>query len=262
VIAQPTCDDIGKVLGQSPHEGTKVPEGSSVDITIWSTGEGIRVPDVRGLSLRDAEQRLRSVGLVVKKVTRQETEGRPPDTVLTQRPKGDAAIARGCALELVVAIPVPLVSVPSFIGLTEQQVRSQLPSGAAGFFGDFRLGAIAYGARRGAAPGTVIAQDPPAGTQVPKRSATPINLVVVRSGGDAGENPGGGGTGADDSVTVPRVTDRSLNDAVQILRKVGLRPEVPEGDAMGGKAVVYRQSPAAGTRVRKGSVVKLYLPIG
>ena len=257
VIPQPTCDDIGKVLGQSPHEGTKVPEGSSVDITIGSAEDGIRVPDVRGLTLRDAEQRLRSVGLVVKKVERQESE-RPPGIVVSQRPKDDKVIARGCPMELVVAIPVPQVTVPSLVGLTEQQVRSQLPSGVAGYLGDFRLGAIIYRASRQVAAGTVIGQDPPAGTQVPRRQGTSINLVIAGAGGHAGEPTGGGS----DSVTVPGVTRRSVNDAVQILRGLGLRPEIAEGDTLNGKGVVYKQSPAAGTSVPKGSVVKLYLPTG
>jgi len=156
-----------------------------------------------------------------------------------------------------VAVPVPLVAVPSFLGITEQQVRNQLPSGVTGFFGDFRLGTITYRASRGAKSGTVIEQDPSPGTQVPRRSATAINLVIVGSGSSGGS--GGKGVAPDYPVTVPKVTERSVAEATRILRGAGLRAEVAEGDPLGGKARVYRQLPLTGTRVQRGSVVRLYL---
>jgi beta-lactam-binding protein with PASTA domain len=61
-------------------------------------------------------------------------------------------------------------------------------------------------------------------------------------------------------VTVPSVTRRPVGEASQLLQRLGLRAQVVEGDPLGGKGVVYKQSPTAGTRVPKGSVVKLYLP--
>jgi beta-lactam-binding protein with PASTA domain len=150
------------------------------------------------------------------------------------------------------------VAVPSFLGITEQQVRNQLPSGVTGFFGDFRLGTITYRAIRGATAGTVIEQDPSPGTQVPRRSATAINLVIAGSGSSDGS--GGKGVAPDYPVTVPNVTDRSVAEATRILRGAGLRAEVAEGDPRNGKARVYKQFPVKDTRVQRGSVVRLYIP--
>ena len=70
---------------------------------------------------------------------------------------------------------------------------------------------------------------------------TRVNLVVVIS-----------------LVTVPNVIERSLADAIQILRAAGLGYEIGEGYSQ--RYSVSSQSPQAGTKVRRGTRVRLVFP--
>lgn len=61
-----------KILDQTPKAGVKVPPGSTVIVHMGeklpSAGEPVQVPDVSGLSLRDASVKLSAVGLQVQAV--------------------------------------------------------------------------------------------------------------------------------------------------------------------------------------------------
>jgi beta-lactam-binding protein with PASTA domain/tetratricopeptide (TPR) repeat protein len=261
VTARPSCEDAGEVVAQNPPEDERVLEGTSVDLVIASTGEGIPVPKVTDLSQADAERMLRARGLVVKRVRQQETGRRPPGTVIGQQPKPNTLLAQGCPVDLQVAVPVPTVRVPSFVGTTERDARRQLPSGAGALFGDFRLGTITYQDTRDAAAGTVIAQDPRPGTEVPARSAAPVNLIVATApsgSGDSGKggvrpSPGDRDLSSRLSVTVPDVRNKTLEIARRMLSDAGLKYTVVRGDS----DTVREQSPEPGASVRRGSTVNL-----
>ena len=77
----------GRVIAQSPAPFESVEEGYSVDITV-SAGEGFYsrlVPDLYGLTLAEAKQRLREAGLVIGSVY-SVSSGAPSGTVVAQSP--------------------------------------------------------------------------------------------------------------------------------------------------------------------------------
>ena len=185
---QPGCEP-GRVVAQSPQKDTRVPEGSVVSMTVAVAGpRAVPVPQVAGLHQARAEATLRERGLRAGRVNRTETDRQPPETVIAQAPRPNAMLPPGCPVDLEVAAPIPLVVVPRFIGLSEEQARQRLPRGVVGAFSPLRLGevtyrdyATVYGTTRRAAAvtvPTVIEQRPAADTQV--RRGTAVDLVVLR----------------------------------------------------------------------------------
>jgi beta-lactam-binding protein with PASTA domain len=94
--------------------------------------------------------------------------------------------------------------------------------------------------------GLVISQEPAAGT--PITAATSVTLVI-------------GTVEQGDTVAVPNIVGRTVQEAEKLLKEVGLklgqRSEKP-GDPVG---TVLDQSPAAGTRVSPGSAVNIVIAI-
>jgi PASTA domain-containing protein len=87
-------------------------------------------------------------------------------------------------------------------------------------------------------PGTVIAENAPAGTVEP--TASPVDLTVSLG-----------------SITVPDVEDDTQNAAVQALSAAGLIPTVALQQACIYPGHVIGQEPAAGTQVRVGASARI-----
>ncbi|MBZ5537589.1 MAG: PASTA domain-containing protein [Acidobacteriia bacterium] len=254
VLEKVTCDPARKVISQDPKKDAMVQPSSLVSITVTGPGSGaVTVPDLRGVDQREALRRLHEVGLADGKISPQESNQEREGTVLSQNPKANTQLARGCPVSLRVAAAVPQIQVPNFIGMTEAQARKQLPSGFVGYLGDFKLGSVNY-QDTSAGSGKVISQDPRPGTQVPRRSATPVNLVIARPV----ETPTAQGKKVRE-ITVPRVTGMHLKDAIIQLNQKGLGYEVAPG---GDTDVIVKQDPPAGTTVKQGSKVRLWRGIG
>jgi len=171
---QPDCDASGEVLYTEPAKDVRVPEGTQVTVFVSSLDpNAITVPRVSGLSRFDAEDRLRQVGLRVKIRGTRETDERERDTVLEQTPSQGRPLMQGCEVGLTLAVPVPKVQVPNFVGLSRDEALRRLSR----FFGELSRGSvIEVDSRR--PPGTVVDQDPKPGIWVRKGSA--VNLYIAR----------------------------------------------------------------------------------
>ena len=111
----------------------------------------------------------------------------------------------------------------------------------------FKVGDIEYAYSDTVSADTVIGQTPRAGTK--QEAGSKINLTVSKGV---------------EQVDVPDLKDMSANDARAALQRAGLKYEA--GPAEHSDSVkenrVARQSPAAGTKVSKGSTVTYYLSAG
>lgn len=77
----------GQVLSQDPDEGSDVRRGDTVTLTV---AEGVKMPNVTGMSYKDAEKRLEEMGLRVRRGS-----GRGDDVVVAQNPAPDTALRAG-----------------------------------------------------------------------------------------------------------------------------------------------------------------------
>ena len=193
------------------------------------------LPDVVGLHVDDAVQRLREAGFDGTQGESRFHASAPEGVVLEQSPPGGSRQPRGAVATLATSRGQLESEVPRVVGLTRRQATAAITN--AGLeLGDVQL-------RESEAPrGEVIAVDPVAGTVVPM--PTTVRLVV--STGPA-------------SLAMPDVTGQAYPQARTLLEQLGLRPESPTFDSTSymPEFTVLGQEPAGGTRVRPGARVTL-----
>ena len=98
---QNTADADGKVIAQSAAADTELKKGSPVIITVNSGSELSRVPQVTGLSGREAGERLASAGFSVRICS--DGEYSEEDFVISQFPAADSPAKTGSEVTVVLA---------------------------------------------------------------------------------------------------------------------------------------------------------------
>ena len=92
----------GAVLSQDIEAGKKVAAGTKVDLVVnISKGQSV-VPDLKGLTLSDARERLSSMGLMVGSVTTKE-DSAPKGTVIGAEPEFGIVLSEGSVVTLIVS---------------------------------------------------------------------------------------------------------------------------------------------------------------
>ena len=92
----------GAVLSQDIEAGKKVAAGTKVDLVVnISKGQSV-VPDLKGLTLSDARERLSSMGLMVGRVTTKE-DSAPKGTVIGAEPEFGKVLSEGSVVTLIVS---------------------------------------------------------------------------------------------------------------------------------------------------------------
>ena len=228
----------GTVVDQDPGPGAEVDEGTTVTLQV-AAGPGARqVPDVVGETLDSARRILVRAGFEVA-VTREQSEDVGEDVVISQRPGGGEDADQGSTVTLVVSSGPGTVQVPDVTNQSQSSAEAELQD--AGLV----IGSVSTEENDQLEPGTVISQDPSAGTEVDEGSA--VNLVVAIEAA---------------AVTVPNVVGTDAGTAGSRLSAAGLTfvsegapSEQPEG-------TVLSQTPSAGSSVPSGSSVALTVSLG
>ena len=187
ITEEPQCESVGRVVAQNPQNG-RVPQGTAVDITLASYGpDPAVVPDLRQQTRAVAERTVRAARLSIAATPRNiETDSAPPGSVTDVRPRPGTMLAPNCAVTLSIAVPVPRIAVPSYVGQTVAAAKQTLGTGILGAFATFQLGQVSTtdgsAVQRGEdAQLIVVEQSPQAGEQQPR--GTRIDLKVRRTGG-------------------------------------------------------------------------------
>lgn len=119
----------GQVISQTPGAGEKVKEQRTIHLVVSKGVGDITVPDLSGLSLEQARQRLKDIGLVVGKITQQSMDGKPDNVIIAQTPSGDSKVAKGTTIDVVVnKAKAKKVKMPDLIGMTLKDARDVLAS--------------------------------------------------------------------------------------------------------------------------------------
>jgi beta-lactam-binding protein with PASTA domain/predicted Ser/Thr protein kinase len=194
----------------------------------------VEVPSVLNQQFEAAVTTLDAAGF---KVVRQDDElsTQAPGTVIAQNPSGGRLADKGSEVTLTVSSTE--VTVPNVVGQQFDAAAASLQ----------RLSLVVVRRNQDSEqpPGTVLATDPAAGTKVPKGSN--LNLAVA-------VEPG---------VDVPDVRDRPDQEALNIITAAGLEA-VPVGQA--SDTIAFARAigtdPATGTRVPRGSSVRVFMSTG
>jgi serine/threonine-protein kinase len=163
----------GLILSQNPHGGTFIKgKGRWVRVMVSKGGEKISVPNLQGVSLRQARLVLQRSGLEMGQVSWMYTEDFPENVVISSTPGYKAEVLRGELIDLLVSqgsVPSKAM-VPDFVGQSlEGAVLLARDAG-------LRIGKITYQQDESLLPETVLKQSVEAGEEVERDAA--IDLLV------------------------------------------------------------------------------------
>lgn len=198
--------------------------------------DSVTVPNVTGLTSEVAVVRLEGVGLdaEIDPVPNLATR----NTVLEQDPVPDSVVDEGTTVTLSVSTGPALVEIPDVSGLTPKEARKRLE--------DQGLVVTLVNKASDTVPkGSVIRTDPAAGTEISVGST----VKILVSSGTA-------------KATVPDLIGVQLESALSRLESAGLSANVVQQDASVPAGEVVNQSPTAGTKVKKGSQVTIFVSSG
>ena len=233
--------DKGVVIKQKTAADTKVPKGATIQVIISSgKAEEITIPDVSGMEEDEAKQKLKDAGF--KNVdSAYEYNGTVPEGQVFET---DPAIGSKATAETKVTVKVSkgteTVTVPSIVGLSEQEAQAKLSS--------IGLKGSATSSSSPTVPeGQVMSQNPYAGKKV--ETGTVISYVVSKG---------------QEEVVVPGLNGSTENQAVKALKNAGLKGTCLgyQYDDSAPAGTVINQKPAAGESVTAGSTVTYYLSNG
>ncbi|MDD7306410.1 MAG: Stk1 family PASTA domain-containing Ser/Thr kinase [Peptoniphilaceae bacterium] len=165
----------GTVMEQDPLPKTKVKPGTTVNLIV-SQGKEVKVPDLSGMTLVEAEDALDQAGLALGKTKTEYSDTVEKDLVISQKPEAADTVQSGGEVDLVISLgekepDVKLVRVPNVVGQTEQNARTLLDNNSI-------KANVNYDYSDDVAEGLVISQSIAADTQVAEN--TQMDLTVSR----------------------------------------------------------------------------------
>ena len=225
----------GTVIAASPPPGSLVARGTRVTISV-STGPGSApLPDVAGISASRAKAKLTQAGYTPV------TESQPSATVasghvISTDPPAGTELQFGSQVTVLVSSGPVQITVPDVVGEPRAAAEATLTNAK------LTVGAVTQQTSSEQSPGTVLEQSPAAGSSLV--SGGKVDLVVAQ---------------APQEATVPDVRGAAGQAASHTLERAGFKVEKRHRKTSepAQKGVVLEQSPAGGTRVRKGSTVTI-----
>lgn len=273
-IVRPTPSDrpTGTVIEQDPAPGSQLLPESPVNLVLAEKRpereeapppspelkpevRTAAVPKLVGQPLEKAHLLLEKVGLKAAKAVRKETREAPEGTVIEQAPRAGTKLARGKAVELVVAAIPPepqkaprlelaTVTVPDVTGREVREAVAMLKD--AGLNIEPRMERLESPRVE---PGTVLKQNLRPGSRVHPDEAITLFFAVAPRDGE-----GGGG------VFLPDFTGWHVTAVEGFLREKGFVLGSMQEEASSKKqeaGIVLAQRPPAKTRMEKGGKVTL-----
>jgi serine/threonine-protein kinase len=250
----------GVVFAERPGAGTQLGKGQTVTIFV-STGR-LGVPDVVGLRLPEAQQKLQARGF--KAEVKRVASTKPKGVVLDQDPAAGVTALRGTTVTLNVSSGAKPVVVPRVVGQTQGDAVQALTA--------LGLKPVLQNVPSDKPAGTVVGQKPPAGKEVDKGAEVTVNVstgagpatttttTTATTTSTTTTTPGTTTTAA--PVRVPRVVALAQTPALRRLNVLGLLPTVVYVRSSQPANRVVSQSPAPGTSLRPGARVRVNVSTG
>lgn len=226
----------GLVISCDPAVGRRVRLGTAVTATVSRGVEQKEVPDVVGMTQEEATAAITGAGLMLGAVTQEYSADVAEGKVVSSTPKAGQTVNHSTAVAIVVSKGRQPATVPDVTGMTVADATTTLQ--AAGL----ALGTTTEAFSDSVDNGRVISSDPAA--QAPGYfHGDGVDLVVSKG---------------PEMVSVPDVSGMSQAEATAALQGAGL--SVTVSAVLGGLfGTAHSTDPAAGTSVRKGSTVTLYI---
>lgn len=171
-------DDVpaGQVISQTPAAGTNVKARRIIHLTVSKGGSAMLIPDLKGLTLEQAKERLDKMGLTLGAVENGNDPDKPSDVIISQSPESGAKATTGAKATKGTRVNIVInmkqkVHVPNVVGMTLADARNTLLS--------MKLSVGTINASDGTSTddssAIIISQDPAGGEST---SSNVVNLTV------------------------------------------------------------------------------------
>jgi serine/threonine-protein kinase len=165
----------GFVVSQNPRANDNLKPGRTVTVVTSLGPQMHRVPEIKGMSLRQGRSTLEQAGLALGKVARVTREGVERESILATSPPIGDEVKDGESVEVVVAVTGggQVFMMPDLSGQDLLFARDKLEKLG------FRVASVRYEAREGIFPNTIVDQRPRPGARI--REGESIELVASSS---------------------------------------------------------------------------------
>src|SRR6185437_7612183 len=221
--------------------GADVAVGSAIALTISTGLPHVSAPSVVGLTQAAATTAITGAQLVVGTISQSSSMTVPAGNVISQSPAAGADVVVGSAIALTVSTGLPHVSAPDVVGLTQTAATSAITSA------QLVVGTIGQASSMTVPAGSVISQNPPAGSDVVVGSAIALTVSTGLPHVSAPDVVGLTQAAATSAITSAQLVVGTIGQASSMT--------VPAGS-------VISQNPAAGADVVVGSAIALTVSTG
>jgi hypothetical protein len=165
----------GTILSQIPALGTKIKEGRMVKVKVSKAEEAVIVPQLKGISVRQAELLLAQATLQLGEVSWVSSDSFPRDVVIENVPASGLSVPPGILVNIVASLGAmpDTVMMPDLVGKNIDEGRKMLQEIG------LQIGKIKSKRNDDFLPGTVLDQSIPPGDKVLR--GTEIDLVVSKT---------------------------------------------------------------------------------
>jgi len=222
----------GSVIGTDPEAGSRIVDGSTVEVVVSKGLERYTVPKLHGRSQAAAEAAITKASLTVGDVVRRWNDTVPKGRVVIATPSAGQEERRDTPVDLVVSKGPEPVEVPDLGAKDAEKAQARLTG--LGF--EVR---VTEEHSRTVAEGAVISQEPDHGI---RHHGDRVDLVV--SLGPV-------------MVDVPDLSAMSVEEATDALHEAGLEVEVRETQLFVGLDRVVGQDAEPGDSLPEGSTVTI-----
>ena len=225
----------GLVISQSPTAGTRVDNGSRVNLVVSGGPASAPVTDVEGLSEAEAVKKLKKAGFKPR-TTKEASPTVAAGKVIGTNPPAGTVEQLGSGVEVLVSSGPAPVNVPDVTGESLTAAEASLTNAG------LSLGTVTKKTSSTASPGTVLSQSPAGGTSAKAQSK--VDLTVAQ---------------APNQAAVPNVVGESKALATATLQEAGFKIKAVSGETTEAAqaGMVLRQSPGPGTKAQKNSTVTI-----
>ena len=195
--------------------------GLAVYHSYFVVPDEVKVPEVVGTDVQQAQEVLRKIGLELDLQEARYRSNVKKDRIIEQDPPPGREVRRGRKVAVVWSLGPELVTVPKVVDKSVREARIALSNAR------LNVGKITKSAKKAGEPEVVLTQNPSSGKSV--KMGTNVSLVVNE--------------GAEDRIKVPMFQGQPIDTVRESLKSTELR--------LGAVEWVVHQSIAAGTVVRQ-----------